>query len=91
MQMESNGLFCELNTPAALESKGSSDNEITHGLPPYAKTKAYLVDKYPGCPQNWMRSHGIWTSYFASVDEERGLWLDFNKNAEHSHHVAAVI
>jgi hypothetical protein len=84
--MKSNGMFVGLNTPDALESK-----ESKQGLPPYAKRKGYLVDKYPACPKNWMESKGRLASYFVPVQEGKGMWLDFNKNFENDYHVAIVV
>ena len=84
--MKSNGMFVGLNTPNSLKSKGSK-----HSLPPYAKRKGYLVDQYPACPKNWMESKGKLVSYFVPVQEGQGMWLDFNKNFDHSHDVAIVV
>jgi len=89
--MKSNGLCCGINTPDALISKEEGEEEFKHGLPPYAKRKCFLVDEYPSCPNNWMRSEGKLTSYFVPVQEGKGLWLDFNANWNHKHHVAIVI
>lgn len=84
-QMTVNGFSCSLNTPPAL----SGENEF--GLPPYCPQTPYLVDKYIGCPKNWMRSEGKVKSYFASVKEGSGMWLDFNQNSNNNKHVAIVI
>jgi len=84
--MKSNGMFVGLNTPDALKSKTGN-----HGLPPYAKRKSFLVDKYPACPSNWMESSGRMSSYFVPVQEGKGMWLDFNKNFKNDHHVAIAI
>ena len=51
----------------------------------------YLVDKYPACPSDWMRSEGIIKSYFVPVVEGHGMWIDFNENDNNNHHVAIVI
>ena len=67
--MKSNGMFAGLNTPEALKSE-----ESNHGLPPYAKRKSYLVDKYPACPENWMQSAGRQASYFVPVQEGNEPW-----------------
>lgn len=83
--MESNGFFVGLNTPPAVEG------EKEHGLPPYARRKAFLVDEYPACPENWMRSEGKTTSYFVPVKEGQGMWLDLNKNTDQKYHVAMVV
>lgn len=89
--MKSNGLYCGLNSPEALVSKKDGEEEFKHRLPPYAKRKFYLVDEYPACPTNWMRSEGKLTSYFVPVQEGKGMWLDFNANWNNKHHVAIVI
>jgi len=63
------------------------------GLPPYSPRNAYLVDEYPSCPKNWMRSKGITKSYFVPILEDKGMWLDFNQNISNNpnHHVAVLI
>ena len=81
--MESNGYSCTLNLPEAF--KGGEGK-----LPPYAPTKKYLVDDYD-CPSNWMNSSGSLTSLFCPVEENIGLWLDFNKNFDNQYHVAILI
>jgi len=83
--MRNNGFACGINMPKALEG------DMTFGLPPYAKRVPFLVDKYPACPKNWMRSKGKVKSYFVPVLEGRGMWLDLNENDCNSHHVAIVI
>jgi len=84
--MKSNNMFVGLNTPNALKSK-----DVKHCLPPYSKRKSFLVDEYPACPKNWMRSEGRTVSYFVPVQEGKGMWLDFNANSAHSHEVAIVV
>jgi len=83
--MMHNKLSCGFNMPKALKG------EETHSLPPYAKRRAFVVDKYPACPDNWLRSEGNLKSYFVPVKEGTGMWLDFNNNQTHSHHVAIVV
>lgn len=84
--MYCNGFSCGLNTPNALHG------EETFSLPPYAQRTPYLVDEYPACPTNWVRSEGRTKSYFVAVNEGKGMWLDFNENAiDKTHHVAIVI
>ena len=85
--MKSGHFFCGLNTPNALISDGNQ----THGLPPYSKRQGFLVDEYPGCPDNWMRSHGKTTSWFVGVPDGAGMWLDFNKNWDSEYDIAIVI
>jgi hypothetical protein len=77
--------------PEALKSEKDGDNETYQGLPPYAKRKAFLMDKYPACPNNWLESTNTLSSYFVPVQEGKGMWLDFNKNANNSHEVAIVV
>lgn len=83
--MRVNGFSCGLNTPDALS--GSS----TFSLPPYRKRMPYLVDKYPACPSDWMRSEGKTKSYFVPVKEGSGMWLDLNDNNNKNNHVAVVV
>ena len=83
--MRNNEFGCGFNTPEALEG------EDAFKLPPYAKRRAFLVDEYPACPENWMRSEGRLKSFFVAVQEDKGMWLDFNECSNHTHHVAIVI
>ena len=83
--MRINGFSCGFNTPPSLKG------ETTHGLPPYAKRVPFLVDEYPACPENWMRSEGKIKSYFVPVQEGNGMWLDFNSNDNHAYHLAIVV
>lgn len=89
--MESNGFFCGLNMVDALKSRENEGGEISHELPPYNWRASFLVDEYPSCPENWMRSSGRMSSYFVPVKEGNGIWLDFNKNSNHNYHVAIVV
>lgn len=79
-------LKCSINLPNKLE-----DNKIVHSLPPYATISPYLVDMYSGCPNNWMHGSDMATSYFVEVEENKGMWLDFNDCFEHNNDVAIVI
>ncbi len=83
--MSSNGLYCGINAPPAKTS--SSGRE----LPPYAKCQAFLADDYLRIPKNWMESSGRTASYFVGVPKNHGLWIDLNKNNQHTHEVAVVI
>jgi hypothetical protein len=83
--MEVNGLFATINTPEALEG------EDTHTLPPFDECPVFVVDEYPNCPPNWMNGSANASSYFIPVEAGRGMWFDFTKNINHSHHVAVVI
>ena len=83
--MRANNCSVGFNMPQALEG------ENTFGLPPYRKRMPYLVDKFPACPENWMRSEGKVKSYFVPVVEGDGMWLDFNNNESNTHHLAIVV
>lgn len=90
-RMTVNNLSVGINMPDALKSNGDGENEESHGLPPYRPRRAFLVDEYPACPANWMRSSGRTKSYFVPLMEDTGLWLDFNGCSAHTHHVAVVV
>ena len=80
-----------LNMPPALKSQGEGKDEIPHSLPPYKPRRAFLVDEYPACPKDWLRSSGRIKSYFVPIVEGAGLWLDFNYcGSNHPNHVAVV-
>ena len=83
--MEVNGLYAEVNTPAALSGTG------VHGLPPYSQRQAYVVDEYPACPESWMHGSAKASSYFVPVKAGRGMWFDFVPNQHHPYHVAVVV
>lgn len=83
--MKNNGFSCGFNMPPALSG------EQAFSLPPYRRRAPFLVDKYPACPKNWMRSEGKTKSYFVPVVEDSGMWLDLNANDEQPHHVAILI
>jgi len=90
--MKINGLTCTLNMPKTLKQHFGADmKEVAQGLPPYAQRKAFVVDEYPACPDNWIRGSATEASYFVPVLGEHGLWLDFNNNHSHTHHVAVLI
>lgn len=84
MQIGEN-LACTFNSPKALKG------EQVFGLPPYAPRNAYMVDEYVSSPKTWMHGSAKVSSYFVAVKPEHGLWLDFNKCFNHSHHVAILI
>jgi hypothetical protein len=89
--MKANGLNVGLNMPSALASVGSGETELAHKLPPYHRRKAFLVDEYPACPTDWLRSSGRVKSYFVPVIEGNGLWLDFNKCLDDVPQHAAIV
>jgi len=89
---EVDGLSVSVNLPHAVKQQFDSDgNEITQGLPPYAPVDLAVVDEYEGAPNDWMRGSAKTGSFFFPVKEGRGLWLDFNGNRGHKHHVAVVV
>lgn len=86
------GLSVSVNLPYAVKQKFDSDgNEVSQGLPPYAPVDLAVVDEYKGSPDTWMRGTAKTGSFFFPVKEGRGLWLDFNSNISHKHHVAIVV
>lgn len=90
--MAVNGLKVTLNMPKAVARVQNPDgSEGTAGLPPYNPRAAFAVDEYPACPDSWMHGSGKASSYFVPILPERGMWLDFQANLQHTHHVAAVI
>lgn len=93
IQMTVNGLHCTFNMPHALEARYDHEgNEIDQNLPPYGQRTAFSVDEFgKACPQNWMRGDPKSGSYFVPVEPDHGLWLDFNANRDHTHHVAVRI
>jgi len=90
-QLEVNGLNVVFNTPPAAKSIQKDGDEWLQELPGYAPRTPFLVDHYPLCPENWMRSSGRTKSFFLPVREGDGLWLDFNGNNQHPNHLAVVI
>lgn len=92
-QMKAGPGRCGLNMPPALKSSKSHDGtETAQNLPPYRPRRSLLVDKYPACPKNWMRSEGKISSYFVPVIEGCGMWLDFNATLQSTpYHVAIVV
>lgn len=89
-KMSVNDLCCIFNMPQALKSQINEGKEVSQGLPPHAPRKAFKVDEYD-CPTSWMHGSSLANSYFVPVVSERGMWLDFNQNAGHRHHLAILI
>jgi len=90
--MAVNNLTVGMNMPDALKSVGTGESEHSHGLPPYHRRRAFLVDEYPACPPDWLRSSGRIKSYFVPTRDGAGLWLDFNAClGKVAHDVAIVI
>lgn len=82
--MEINNLHVDLHMPDA------PTGDIVHGLPPHCLQEAYKVDDYPACPVTWKHGSGKASSYFVAIEPGKHLWLDFNRNWQHPHHVAIV-
>jgi len=90
--MKINGLKASFNMPKKLKTETDEHGEETsHGLPPYNVQPVYNVDRYKACPTNWMNGSDIASSYFVKVEENSGMWLDFNTNFHHTHDVAVVL
>lgn len=83
--MNINGLQAHIHLPIAPKGEG------VHSLPPALVQEVYKVDDYPACPSNWMHGSGKASSYFLPVKEGRHMWLDFNSNWYHQHHIAIVL
>ena len=90
-QLSVNGLNAVINTPRARHSVGDRKDEFAQDLPGYAARQPYLVDDYPACPNNWVRSSATMKSYFVPVTTGNELWLDFNGNNKHPYHLAVVV
>lgn len=88
-KMTINGLSVTFNMPDAY--KAAADDKASHYLPPYAPQDAYNVDEYPNALTSWIRGTASAASFFVPVKDGKGMWLDLNDNARHSHHVAALI
>lgn len=78
-------LECQLHTPEALKGDG------VNCLPPYAEVQAHSVAEFTACPDSWVRGTGNKSSFFVPVVEGRGMWLDFNQCARHTHDVAVLV
>jgi len=68
----------------------ANGEEKAVGLPPYAARSAFPVDEYPAAPDSWMHGSASESSYFVPIVPEHGMWLDFNTNYVHTHHIAIV-
>jgi len=80
-----NGLSCIVNLPNAPKGGG------THRLPPGHPINTYKVDEFPGCPTDWMNGSSKASSYFFPIEVGKHMWLDFNMNINHTHHIAIVL
>jgi hypothetical protein len=89
--MTINDLSCTFHMPKKCKAKkNDKGEEVAQGLPPGAPRKAFKVDEYE-CPTNWMHGSSLTSSYFVPIETEHGMWLDFNGNMHHKHHVAILI
>jgi hypothetical protein len=84
-------LQCVFNMPEKIQSEFDNEDEMSHSLPPFSPMDVYPVDEYEACPSNWMNGSDIASSYFVGVEEDKGMWLDFNECFYHTHDVAVVI
>jgi len=91
-RVEIGGLRLGVNLPPVIKQQfDAQGNEIMQGLPPYCPVECGVVDEYQQAPDTWMRGSAKSGSFFFPTAEGRGLWLDFNPNVDHKHHVAVVI
>lgn len=80
-----------LHTPRKLDQIIRNGKETPQTLPPRCAMSAYPVDSYPACPESWMNGSDIAGSYFVGVEEDKGMWLDFNPCCNLDRDVAIVI
>lgn len=80
-----------LHLPQKLEQIIKNGKEIPQMLPPRSSRRAYPVDSYPACPDTWMNGSDIAGSYFIGVEEDKGMWLDFNPCCSLDRDVAIVV
>ena len=80
-----------LHTPRKLDQIIRNGKEIPQTLPPRSAMSAYPVDSYPACPDSWMNGSDVAGSYFVGVEEDKGMWLDFNPCCDLDRDVAIVI
>ena len=72
-------------------SPPARSGEAINDLAPYAPVRAYVVDQYPACPENWVRGAADVGSYFVGLDEGHELWFDFNGCWANPYHVAILV
>ena len=84
-------LKCGVHMPPRARSRFQDGKEVAQSLPPYAPVEVYSVDEYSSCPTNWGHGSDVASSYFMGIDENKGLWLDFNECMSHTHDVAIVL
>jgi len=90
--MSVNNLEMDLRiAPKLSKVTDAAGEEVAQGLPFGVQTKVNAVDEYPGCPDNWMNGSNIVSSYFLGVEEEKGMWLNFNTCTSHTHDVAVIV
>jgi hypothetical protein len=83
--------ICTLHMPNKLEQIIVNGEERPHSLPPGNAREAHPVDSYPACPDSWMNGSDIASSYFVGVEEDKGMWMDFNDCHFLDRDVAVVI
>lgn len=89
--MTVSGLSCVLNLPRAREKRyDAAGNELDQSLPEYSPRAAFSVADYT-VPEQWVKPGPDEASYFVPVAAGRGLWLDFNRCASDTHHVAVLV
>ena len=91
MKMKIKEFESVLHMPHKLKQIIVNGVEKPQTLPPLSSRNAYPVDSYPSCPDNWMNGSDIASSYFVGVENEKGMWLDFNSCCQLSKDVAIVI
>lgn len=90
------GLAVSFHTPVGARSDFSDGIEKAQRLPPYAPRNVYAVNDFSGvAPAEWPRSAESMgaenvASYFAGVKAGQGMWFDFNRMNDDTHHVAIV-
>lgn len=89
--MKIKDLKCQIHMPKKIMSSFKNNEEVIQGLPPYNKQNTYIVDKYSACPENWIRGSDNISSYFVGVEEDRGLWINFNDCFDYNYDVAIVL
>jgi len=91
-QMKVKELSATFHLPTKLQPTfGADGKELAQQLPPCNPMPAFPVDMYPACPRTWMHGSDMASSYFVPVEEEKGLWIDFNECEKFGYDVAVVI
>lgn len=91
-EMSVNGLKATFHMPEAVARQVNGDGtERVAPLPRGNPRPAFKVDEYPACPASWEHGSAKASSYFVPTVANKGLWLDFNANRQHTHEVAVVV